>query len=98
MTIDVPLHLSYLPVSNLQASPRILAGPRYRYNIVNDEDFRAHQVSFDVGASVDFKIRNTTFRPTLLYTRGLSDLVKTTSSITSPIRMDTFTLKFLFFG
>ena len=30
LTIDVPLHISYLPFPALTLEPRVLAGPRYR--------------------------------------------------------------------
>lgn len=98
VTIDVPLHFSYLPFSQIPLGPQILAGPRYRYNIINDENIQAHQFSFDVGVSVDFKIRNIIFRPALIYTRGLDNIVNTSSTITSQIRMDSYSIKFLFFG
>ena len=98
VTIDVPLHVSYLPFSQIPLGPQILAGPRYRYNIINDENIQAHQFSFDVGVSVDFKFRNIIFRPALIYTRGLDNIVNSTSTITTPIRMDSYAFKLLFFG
>ena len=99
VTIDVPLHVSYLPFSQIPLGPQILAGPRYRYNIINDENIQAHQFSFDVGVSVDFNMKHFTLRPTLIYSRGLDNLVNTTSSlINSSLRIDSYSIKFLFFG
>ena len=104
LTIDVPLHISYLPFPALSLEPRVLAGPRYRYNIGNDSEallaFSSHQFSFDVGVSVDFKIKDITLRPTFVYTRGLDNIQNENfrSISDTPFRMDSFSIKFLFFG
>lgn len=103
VTIDVPLLVSYLPFNNVPLEPRVLLGPRYRYNIVSEPDdilsFRPHQFSFDVGVSFDFKLSHFTMRPMLVYTRGLGNILDGPNGSGGAVfRMDAFSFKLLFFG
>jgi len=104
LSLEVPLHLSYHPLSKTTANPGLIFGPRYRYNIAEKEDqllnLNNHQVSIDVGVSMDFVFSQFTIRPTLSYSRGVSNMLPSDIRLNSDsnLKMHTYGITLQFFG
>jgi hypothetical protein len=104
VAIEVPLHFSYHPLSNKKIDPGIFVGPRYRYNITDAEDqivsFDKSQFSIDVGFSFDLKFSEFTMRPSISYSRGVSNILSTVGNTSSDfdLKMHSYGITIQFFG
>jgi len=102
-TIVIPIHIAYHPIGKKYGSPGLLIGPRYRYNISKDNEsdgFNNHQLSVDLGLSIDLVFPNFTLRPMLSYSRGISNLLSPESTFEygSKLKMHSYGITLQFFG